>query len=275
MFPKINSYSETVVKRIMDLSDAVKKEIVGNVVYGKEVFPIFRLEVSALKRAKPVLLTAGIHGEEPASVYGALDFIEKKSFLYTGDFSFHVYPCINPWGFERGVRGNSKGIDLNRDFENKSEQETRILVNSLMGESYSFAWDMHETAPEYGETFDVVSEGFGYEKNPEGFYMYEMNVDKPKRIGHKIIERLNVPVCRDETIYKDINHNGVIWYPEDKRTEEFTGNTLDSFVLDNFTNHSFVVETPTSWGRGLRIKTHSDALCYALDEFQKKIYGKK
>lgn len=59
------------------------------------------------------LLIAGIHGEEPETLWLARRLLER---VPGGDTAWAVLPCANPDGMLAGVRQNAAGVDLNRNF---------------------------------------------------------------------------------------------------------------------------------------------------------------
>lgn len=64
-----------------------------------------------------VIISAGIHGDEPAGVEAALQFAELTADnpLLLEHFSFDIFPCDNPYGWERNTRENSQGLLRSRD----------------------------------------------------------------------------------------------------------------------------------------------------------------
>ena len=63
------------------------------------------------------LLIAGIHGEEPETLWLARRLLERVS---GHDTAWAVLPCANPDGMLAGVRQNAAGVDLNRNFPSAS-----------------------------------------------------------------------------------------------------------------------------------------------------------
>ncbi len=59
------------------------------------------------------LLIAGIHGEEPETLWLARRLLERVD---GGDTTWAILPCANPDGMLAGVRQNAAGVDLNRNF---------------------------------------------------------------------------------------------------------------------------------------------------------------
>ncbi|MDD5417946.1 MAG: DUF2817 domain-containing protein [Candidatus Nanoarchaeia archaeon] len=183
-----------------------------------------------------VVLSAGIHGDETSGVFTLLEFLKKEVQKYGNKFTFHVYPCVNPTGFDNNNDTNYNEVNLNRDFVDAKTDEIKLIKKSLVSGplSYEFAMDFHET-------------GSGEEGNPDNYYLYEACMNVSKRIGNYIIDNvlLYVPVCKWNEIWGEPNSDGVIYYPENCRHEEYKEPTsFDSFLFKNYTSHSFTVELP-------------------------------
>lgn len=76
---------------------------------------------------KNILISAGVHGDEPAGVYAVLEFLEKRSSPHLADFRFFVLPCVNPVGFELNEAGNVSGENLNRNFKKMAQPRRQSL----------------------------------------------------------------------------------------------------------------------------------------------------
>jgi hypothetical protein len=123
------------------------------------------------------------------------------------------------------------------------------------------AFDLHEVRSDY------VGEGFSEKDNPRGAYLYEFVRDRSEGLGRFMIDALppERPVCDWPTIYNDINHRGVITYPDDCRNEIFAaGTSLDAYLFQSCADHAFTLETPTGWSLSDRIDTHLRFLRTAL-----------
>ena len=90
-----------------------------------------------------MLLTSGVHGDEPAGIEAVLRFLESAPSTYPG-FEFVVVPCVNPTGYVRSTRENIRGVDINRPFEADDEEEVRIIKDLLKGECFDCHVDFHE-----------------------------------------------------------------------------------------------------------------------------------
>ncbi|WP_372650226.1 DUF2817 domain-containing protein [Draconibacterium sp.] len=73
--------------------------------------------------AKTILIIGVFHGEEPQGEYVINRYLENANFENINNH-LNFIPCLNPWGKERGVRGNHNGVDLNRNYPTKNWIET-------------------------------------------------------------------------------------------------------------------------------------------------------
>lgn len=116
-----------------------------------------------------VLITAGIHGDEPAGCYALDKILCDYSYLDNCPAQVDVLPLINHSGFLLGRRETASGSDLNRAFRGPAtifdQFDVKYVKEFLVRkEPYKLFLSMHE---------DV---------DRESFYLYNTGVG-----GHKII----------------------------------------------------------------------------------------
>ena len=250
----------------------------GRITTDAGVHPIY----AALTRNYPgelprIILSAGIHGEEPAGVYALLEFMNRDIDRYLGHFSFLVLPCLNPYGFTRSVRYCSGAADLNRSFGNSAELPEVEAIKELLRQfpgPYRLTIDLHET-----DTYMPRGEAFSVEDIPAGFYMYETTHNGRPVLGPAILKALSTlgyPITKCRSVYGAQCRNGLICAntPDDPNyptLPEFN-TTLDWYMLkNNYTHHSITTETPTAWPLKRRIAAHKKALICALDHLKKSL----
>lgn len=245
------------------------KLIVGQVQYGAKNYPIYALVTVPKKlgdNRKDVLLSAGVHGDEPAGVFATLEFLEKHAAEYKDRFRFFVFPCVNPSGFEADQLESSGGQNINRSFKKETPSaEARLVMEQLAkwNRIFAFAMDMHEIPPYWAD------EGFTEKDNPHAAYLYETHVDKTKRIGRAMIDALpkGTEVSQWPKIYGDVADRGLVSYPEGNLNKVYAeATTLDGYVQGRFSPHTFTNETPTDWALEKRIRTQLSWLRTALDK---------
>jgi murein peptide amidase A len=254
-------YTE-VQKRLAALPNAELREI-GRV--GAAKLPLFAFVVG--KTGPNVLLSGAVHGDEPAGALALLEFFEKEASGYAGKFRFFVFPVVNPTGFVADRAEGSLGDNINRSFSKGSKTPEALFVMKQLAawkERFAFAIDLHEIPP-YWE-----GEGSKKEDNPHDAYLYETRAEKSGRIGRKMIDGLpkDITVCQWPVIYGDTAAKGLISYPEANRNPYYAaGTSLDAFVYDQYSAHTFTAETPTGWPVERRIRAHLSWLRTALDHY--------
>lgn len=117
------------------------------------------------RAVRPVYLSSGIHGDEPAGPLAMLELMESGALAALG--SCLVCPVLNPTGLVAGTRETAAGIDLNRDYLQRSTPEVRAHV----------AWLERHPWPAM-----LVSLHEDWESS--GFYFYEINLaaEDPERV---------------------------------------------------------------------------------------------
>lgn len=144
-------------------------------------YDMYSIELGAI--GKPaILITAGVHGQETQSTQYSLHFME---WLRDDDFPDKVFrdyllenflivyiPVLNPWGMDNIpdylIRANSRhyensnGVDINRDFQRQTQQETKNVIGVMDGYDYFSHLDCHLMVPGYGmvdhQNFVVANE---------------------------------------------------------------------------------------------------------------------
>jgi len=146
-------------------------------------YPWFTVERTVSKHAPTVLLTGGMHGEEPAGVEGVLRWLESDRWRKY-PVNWLVFPCINPYGWERNQRRNRQNRDINRQFCRRTNTPEAELIKRLVnGRRFEFSFEFHE---------DV---------DATGFYLYELR-RQPPYIGEEILRAVArvTPINRDAII---------------------------------------------------------------------------
>jgi murein peptide amidase A len=93
--------------------------------------------------APAVHLSAGVHGDEPAGVLALLDVVEAGEL--DPQFSYRIWPCTNPTGFDARTRESADGIDINRTFgRGGTSPEAKAIVMSNRDRKFIAAIDLHE-----------------------------------------------------------------------------------------------------------------------------------
>lgn len=259
------SYVRDVKDPLFTLDD-IRLTTLARLEYGGHGYPLICAESTKDGPGdKPsVLISAGVHGDEPAGVLAIIEFLRDDLREFADRFHVVALPCVNPSGYEANTLETMNGVNLNRSFAiNSPAPEIRAIESWLerTQRRYRVTLDLHEAPPYYR------GEGFEPKDNPTGTYIYETVTNHSERIGLAMVESLpqDVEVCLWPTIYQDRNTGGVIAYPEACHNAIYAEKTsLDAYLNGRYTGHSFTTETPTFWTLEKRIQTQRAYLRAAL-----------
>ena len=213
-------------------------------------YPIHQIRLaSSADTSRHILITGGVHGDEPAGVEAVLQFLTRDNTALLKKFSFLVVPCINPYGYVHGTRETCGDIDINRAFETDDVAEVAIIKNALGQTQFSLTIDFHE---DYDAT---------------GFYLYEGKRDE-KYIGPKLaaagkaVGRLDPEDPGEDApdLAEGVYKVATSWGTQG----------LAPYLLHFHSEHVIISETPTIWNIEQRAALHLTILDTALNIISEK-----
>ena len=214
--------------------------------------PIHQIYLASSARTpKHILITGGMHGDEPAGVEAVLQFLARDNTSRLKNFSFSVIPCINPYGYVHNTRETFDDIDINRAFETEDVVEVAIVKKALSNTQFSLAIDFHE---DYDAT---------------GFYLYEGKRDEQYigpdlAIAAKAVGPID-PEDPNEDEFATYLADGVYEFSAAWGTQG-----LAPYLLHFHSEHVIISETPTVWHLEQRAALHLTILDTALDIISEK-----
>lgn len=132
------------------------------------------------KNHRRIHISAGIHGDEPASPLAALELLRQNR--WPDNLEVFLLPCLNPIGFTLNQRFNPNGIDLNRDYRNPRSAEIRMHI-AWLGRQPKF--DLYLCLHEDWES--------------AGFYLYETNPESRLSFAEQMIAAVAAVCPVDES----------------------------------------------------------------------------
>ena len=132
-------------------------QIIGKSVLEK---PIYKYELGTGKIK--VLLWSQMHGNESTTTKALFDFLNllncnsniAKELL--SKFSFCCLPMLNPDGALLYTRENANNIDLNRDAQNLTQPESKLLRSTFESFKPDYCYNLHDQRTIYGIESDAI-----------------------------------------------------------------------------------------------------------------------
>ncbi|PKG50987.1 M14 family zinc carboxypeptidase [Olleya sp. 1-3] len=146
---------------ITKLPSRFKSEIIGQSVLGKDIYTI-----TFGTGPKKVLLWSQMHGNESTTTKAAFDmlnsFIEDDLSSILETCTIKLIPMLNPDGSEVYTRLNANQVDLNRDAQELTQPESRVLLDCYNAFKPDFCFNLHgqRTLFSAGETNNVATLSF-------------------------------------------------------------------------------------------------------------------
>jgi len=237
----INRFSNT-------LDNTIQIFTLDHIKYPNNKYPFHKILLGNHNRKK-ALISAGIHGDEPAGVEAICTFLENGRYkTHLDQWEITILPCINPYGFENDIRENHENKDLNRLFkDHKPPHEVQLAKSIFMPSYFDISIELHEDCDSHGYYL------FQKSNNPNGV-----------KIGIKIIEALKgiISINLDETIENMPADKGVIHRIKNINQMEWW--PMASYSLSMKTGHCLTLETPTKLAMDTRVHAHLVAMDNAL-----------
>ncbi|MEX2580976.1 MAG: M14 family metallocarboxypeptidase [Verrucomicrobiales bacterium] len=207
-------------------------------------FPVLVVEnrEAETKDAPGVYLSAGVHGDECAPVWGLLQWAEEAA---NREFTrpFVVFPCLNPHGLVHNIRRDHNGVDLNRKFHDPDQPLIAKWQRFLEGRRFDFSLNLHE---DYDTT---------------GIYLYELA--RKESIGHRLLAACEDVICREplqevdgrQFEYGLLKAEGKdVW---NILRDELDGDCPEAIHLYLHQRaHALTFETPSEMDLSRRVETH-------------------
>ncbi len=215
-------------------------------------------EIAGPAGAPCVALSAGVHGDEPAAPWALLTIVRDG--LLDRSFSYRLWPCTNPTGYEAGTRENIDGDDINRSFQRGGQTpEARAIVTANRDRKFALALDLHED-------FEAT-----------GFYCYEPVVDGEAPIGEAVLrgmddngfpvqtfaEGFDLGYPPEAEHLRSLERGRVLPNPDAERAF-FAGTPYNLYMLRRAAKRAVTLETPRVRPWDERLAMHRVAVAIAV-----------
>jgi murein peptide amidase A len=246
---KINSFEAII--RCLERTHPDLIEI--NNTYQKSTYPLIKL-VLGKGNTRRVLISAGIHGDEPAGIETILSFLENHHYYpYIKNWEITLLPCINPHGYEYEIRENHDEKDLNRLFKEAQSVTEVSFVQSVLSSPFELTIDLHE------------------DNESSGYYLYQKGINvKDDRIGFQIIDAIKniMPINMDDEIDGATANHGVIGKAIDMSIMDWWPMAI--YGLSKGVERCLTLETASKYDMKIRVDAHLTAIKTALNYYSNK-----
>lgn len=139
---------------------------------------VIAFETQAAKAGAPAFyLSTGVHGDEPAAMWGLLLWAEKNIAKLQRD-SFLLLPLLNPIGMLLNTRLDHRGLDINRRFQLTDDPLSAAWQAWITGRPMIAGLCLHE------------------DYDAQGCYVYELG-HRRETMGREILARCAKPIATD------------------------------------------------------------------------------
>ncbi|MEM9282071.1 MAG: M14 family metallocarboxypeptidase [Verrucomicrobiota bacterium] len=216
----------------------------------------FENEIAA-PGSEGLYLSAGVHGDECAPVWGLIEWAESEGAeKFFQNHQVTLVPCINPHGLIENTRVDHAGRDLNRCFQDESVEVVGAWQSFLKGKRFRMAINLHE------------------DYDAGGIYLYEL-VRGTSR-GHSLLDVCENVIPRETASDVDGSEfdRGLLSRANDDdevrqvAAEELDGWPEAIWLYLNHTDESLTFETPSEMALERRIAAHRSFIDAAVEVFR-------
>lgn len=175
---------------LLELQRQGKVSVLGKSVLGKPIY-VYRNGRGATK----VMMWSQMHGNESTTTKALFDFFNfvdsEQGKELKEAFTFCVIPMLNPDGAEKWTRNNANNVDLNRDSQNLTQPESRILRQCIEDFQPDYCYNLHDQRTIFGV------EGT---KNPATISFLAPSYDEEKSVNDTRKEAMQLIVAMNQVL---------------------------------------------------------------------------
>lgn len=211
--------------------------------------PLYFLKTPALESSGGIYISAGIHGDEPASSEALITWAERHASDLPG-IPLLLFPALNPWGLLQNSRNDADGLDLNRLFHRDDHAVIAAVKRAVAPHQFALALMLHE------------------DYDAEGFYIYEVKRDQPFW-GEALLGAVSrvIPIDMRPRIDRRTARAGLIRRRFQRSLFLKMGYPEAIWLHEFHARRSLTVESPSEFA----IEQRVSALCVVIEECVRRV----
>jgi protein MpaA len=199
----------------------------------------------ALESGSGIYLSAGIHGDEPASTEGLYQWAELHRSILR-EIPVIIFPCLNPWGLVHNRRTDSENRDLNRCYHLDTIPRINAQKEVLRGRKFRLAMCLHE------------------DYDAQGVYLYEIR-KKLTTFGGELLAAAGYHVPIDARRIIEGRRADQGWIARKIDLKKFPMVAEAIYLALNHSERTITAETPSEYELGLRIQAQIAMIQRAIE----------
>jgi murein peptide amidase A len=227
------------------LSLARKARLSASVYCTVEDFELHCLTSPALKDSSGIYLSAGIHGDEPASCEGLYQWAELYQPVLR-ELPVMIFPCLNPWGLVHNRRTDSENRDLNRCYHLETLPRISAQKELLRDRKFRLAICLHE------------------DYDAQGAYLYEIR-KRLTTFGGELLAAAGFYVPIDERVTIEGRRADQGWIARKINLKKFPVIAEALYLAANHSERTITTETPSEYGLCERVQAHVAMIQRAIE----------
>jgi murein peptide amidase A len=210
-----------------------------------EEFELVCFKSPALKSSGGIYLSAGIHGDEPASTEGLYQWAELHRTILR-EIPIMLFPCLNPWGLLHNRRTDSENRDLNRCYHLDGLPRIKAQKELMRDYKIRLAMCLHE------------------DYDAQGVYLYEIR-KKFTTFGQELLAAAgyHVPIDARRTIEGRRADQG--WIARKIDLKKFPNVAESIYLACHHSERTITAETPSEYDLGPRIQAQIAMIQRAIE----------
>jgi len=239
---RVHDYS-FLIKRWKSL--ARKCGLRGEVFATGDDFDLMCFRSSALKKTSGIYLSAGIHGDEPATPESLYQWAALRGPVLR-ELPLMIFPCLNPWGLVHNRRTDSQNFDLNRCYHLSDVPRIQAQKELLRGYTFRLAMYLHE------------------DYDAQGVYLYEQR-KKLTTFGQELLSAGGYHIPLDPRRMIEGRRAKQGWITRRVDRKKFPEAAEAIYVALHHSERTITAETPSEYDLGKRIEAQIAMIKRAIE----------